>query len=113
MRKIRRDLVDNNKLIFFSKTLNFLCEIIYLTWYFSVFILSMSFDKCFLIENSHLFLCNGQNILSGRSFEVFVGGVLVSVDLHVGHVFLLGRCRGIHFDETLEKKKFNGEKNQL
>lgn len=34
-------------------------------------------------------------------FEVLIGRVLVAVDLHVGHVALLGRHRLIHFDEAL------------
>lgn len=34
-------------------------------------------------------------------FEIFVGGILISVDLHVGHVPLFGRHGLIHLNETL------------
>ena len=34
-------------------------------------------------------------------FKVLVGGILVAIDLHIGHVPLFGRHGLIHFNETL------------
>ena len=43
--------------------------------------------------------------LSWRGFKVFVGWIFITVYLHVGHMFLLGRCGCVHLDEALQTIK--------
>ena len=44
----------------------------------------------------------GQNTLGRWSLEIFVGWVLIAIDLHVSHVLLLRGGCCVHLDESLE-----------
>ena len=43
----------------------------------------------------------GRIILKGNSAESKLDGLVLPVDLHVGHVLLLGASRRVHLDEPL------------
>ena len=54
-----------------------------------------------------------KNTLGGWSLEIFVGWVLVAVDLHVRHVLLLGGGCCVHLNESLETNIFENPKLEL
>ena len=71
------------------------CELCAKTW-------KRFFSSLVLFSQSVLFFGREKYFLGGRCFKIFVGWVLVAIDLHVGHVFLLWWSSSVNLYKSLK-----------